>query len=87
MRPAQLSAAPAAPAAGPRRPAWLLALAGLVLLGFVLDIALGPVRIPVLAVIKILLGQAVDNPAWTFIVREIRLPKASRRARAWAWRP
>jgi len=49
---------------------------GLVLLGFVLDIALGPVRIPVLAVVKILLGQAVDNPAWTFIVREIRLPKA-----------
>jgi iron complex transport system permease protein len=47
-----------------------------VLLGFVLDIALGPVRIPVLAVVKILLGQAVDNPAWTFIVREIRLPKA-----------
>ncbi|WP_370550236.1 FecCD family ABC transporter permease [Hymenobacter sp. BT559] len=76
MRPAQHSAAPASLAAGPRRPAWLLALAGLVLLGFVLDIALGPVRIPVLAVVKILLGQPTDNPAWAFIVREIRLPKA-----------
>jgi iron complex transport system permease protein len=76
VRPSQLTAAPATPVAGARRSAWLLALAGLVLLGFVLDIALGPVRIPVVAVVKILLGQAVDNPAWTFIVREIRLPKA-----------
>jgi iron complex transport system permease protein len=76
VRPDQLSAAPLAPGIGPRRPAWLLTLAGLVLLGFVLDIALGPVRIPVLAVVKILLGQPADNPAWTFIVREIRLPKA-----------
>jgi len=76
VRPSQLLAAPPTPVAGSRRPAWLLALAGLVLLGFVLDIALGPVRIPVMAVIKILLGQAVDNSAWTFIVREIRLPKA-----------
>jgi iron complex transport system permease protein len=73
VRPSQPTAAPVA---GARRPAWLLALAGLVLLGFVLDIALGPVRIPVMAVVKILLGQTVDNPAWTFIVREIRLPKA-----------
>ncbi|MEJ7658232.1 MAG: iron chelate uptake ABC transporter family permease subunit [Hymenobacter sp.] len=29
-----------------------------------------------LAVVKILLGQAADSPAWAFIVREIRLPKA-----------
>jgi iron complex transport system permease protein len=76
VRPSQLTAAPATSVASQRRPVWLLALAGLVLLGFVLDIALGPVRIPVIEVVKILLGQAVDNPAWTFIVREIRLPKA-----------
>lgn len=76
MRPSQLTAGAPTLVAGPRRPAWLLALAGLVLLGFVLDIALGPVRIPVVAVVKILLGQPADNPAWTFIVREIRLPKA-----------
>ena len=70
MRPA-----PTPPPAG-GRPAWLPALAGLVALGFVLDIALGPVRIPLLAVVRILLGQATDSPAWSFIVREIRLPKA-----------
>lgn len=76
MRPSQPGASAPTPVAGQRRPAWLLALAGLVLLGFVLDIALGPVRIPVAAVVKILLGQPTDNPAWAFIVREIRLPKA-----------
>lgn len=62
--------------AGRRRAGWLLALVGLVVFGFVLDIALGPVRIPVPAVVKILLGRPTDTPAWVFIVREIRLPKA-----------
>ena len=77
MSTAQLAAAPPSlAAAGRLRVAWLLALAGLVALGFVLDIALGSVRIPLAAVVKILLGQAADNPAWAFIVREIRLPKA-----------
>ncbi|WP_310397785.1 iron ABC transporter permease [Hymenobacter sp.] len=66
--------APAAPRA--RTATLLLALAGLVGLAFVLDIALGPVRIPLPAVVKILLGQPADVPAWAFIVREIRLPKA-----------
>lgn len=73
------AAAPAEPRIAPvsrRRSAWLLALVGLVAFGFVLDIALGPVRIPLLAVVKILLGQPTDTPAWAFIVREIRLPKA-----------
>ena len=74
---AELGAPPARPAAAARRgAAWLLALAGLVALGFVLDIALGPVRVPLAAVGRILLGQPADNAAWTFIVREIRLPKA-----------
>ena len=54
----------------------LLALLGLVALAFVLDIALGPVRIPLPEVGRILLGQRTDTPAWAFIVREIRLPKA-----------
>ena len=74
-----LVAAPARPrtSSGGRRTAvWLLALGGLVAFGFVLDIALGPVRIPLGAVVKILLGQAPDSPAWAFIVRQIRLPKA-----------
>ena len=59
-----------------RHMAWLLALAALVGLGFVLDIALGSVSIPLPAVVRILLGQPIDTPAWEFIVREIRLPKA-----------
>ncbi|HEX8656749.1 MAG TPA: hypothetical protein VF690_04415, partial [Hymenobacter sp.] len=63
-------------AASRRRRAWLGALVGLVAVVFVLDIALGPVRIPLLAVVKILGGQATDSPAWEFIVRQIRLPKA-----------
>ena len=71
-----MSAAPTPPVAGLGRPAWLPALAGLLALAFVLDIALGPVRIPPLAVVRILLGQAAETPAWAFIVREIRLPKA-----------
>ena len=54
----------------------LLALLGLVALAFVLDIALGPVRIPLPAVVRILLGQPTDTPAWAFIVQQIRLPKA-----------
>ena len=48
---AQLAAAPPFLAAGRRRAAWLLALVGLVALGFVLDIALGSVRIPLAAVV------------------------------------
>lgn len=58
---------------------WLVlaALLGLVVLGFLLDIALGPVRIPLPAVVRILLGQPADTAAWTFIVEKIRLPKAT----------
>lgn len=55
---------------------WLLALLGLVALCLVLDIALGPVRIPPGAVVKILLGQQAEPAAWAFIVERIRLPKA-----------
>ena len=54
----------------------MLALGALVVLAFVLDIALGPVQIPLPAVVKILLGQSTDTSAWAFIVRQIRLPKA-----------
>ena len=72
----ELASPPARPATARRGAAWLLALAALVVLGFVLDIALGPVRVPLAAVGRILLGQTPDNPAWAFIVREIRLPKA-----------
>ena len=61
-----------------RRPGgWLAALAGLVVVAFVLDVALGPVRIPVLTVVRLLLGQpGPDDAAAAFIVQHIRLPKA-----------
>ena len=59
-----------------RRGVWLVVLLGLVALGFVLDIGLGPVRIPLPAVVDILLGHPTDTPAWQFIVQQIRLPKA-----------
>ena len=74
---ARTDAARSAPAKRrPRTAGLLLALAGLGLLAFVLDIALGPVRIPLPAVVKLLLGQPTDTPAWAFIVWQIRLPKA-----------
>ena len=79
MTTAQLPAGPdvrAAPGAG-RQVRWLLALAGLVVVAFVFDVALGPVRIPVRAVVRLLLGHASpDDTAAAFIVNQIRLPKA-----------
>ena len=78
MSTALLTAAPAVAPVGrrSRTAGLLLALLGLVALAFVLDIALGPVRIPLPAVVRILLGQPTDTPAWAFIVQQIRLPKA-----------
>ncbi|WP_317040237.1 FecCD family ABC transporter permease [Hymenobacter psychrophilus] len=83
MRTTTMRAAPAAPPLAPppaagmgRSAAWLLVLLLLVGLGFVLDIALGSVAVPLPAVVRILLGQPGDTAAWEFIVREIRLPKA-----------
>ena len=65
-----------APAAG-RQVGWLLVLVGLVVGAFVLDVALGPVRIPLPAVVRLLLGHAgPDDTAAAFIVNQIRLPKA-----------
>ncbi len=76
MTTAQRVAAPEARAA--RRPTrWLLALAALVALAFVLDVALGPVRIPLPVVVRLLLGRAGGaDGATAFIVNQIRLPKA-----------
>lgn len=55
---------------------WLPALAALVALCLVLDLALGSVRIPPGAVVKILLGQPAESETWNFIVLKLRLPKA-----------
>lgn len=60
-----------------RRRRWLLtALVGLVGLAFMLDIALGSVRIPLPAVADVLLGKSSGTVAWDFIVTKIRVPKA-----------
>lgn len=48
----------------------------LLLLAFLLDIASGPVKIPVEAVFKILFSVPTGNSTWQFIVEQIRVPKA-----------
>lgn len=76
MTTAQRVAGPEARAAR-RQGRWLLALAVLGAGAFVLDVALGPVRIPLPLVVRLLLGHAgpADGTA-AFIVHQIRLPKA-----------
>ena len=77
MTTAQLVAGPGARAARRRQVRGLLALAALGALAFVLDVALGPVRIPLPLVVRLLLGHAPGADAATaFIVQQIRLPKA-----------
>ena len=58
------------------RAKWLVLLAVVLLLLFLLDIALGSVRIPIADVVKTLLGQQIDNSAWQGIILKIRLPRA-----------
>ena len=55
---------------------WLVLLAVVLLLLFLLDIALGSVRIPLADVVKTLLGQPTQNTAWQGIILKIRLPRA-----------
>ena len=70
------------PAGNVAQPGWswrrlvLPALAGLAVLGFLVDIALGSVAIPIKDVFRIVIGQGSDNTAWLYIVQNIRLPKA-----------
>jgi len=76
---ARSAVAPAAPIGRTQRPALpvLLVLGLVVLLAFVLDVALGPVRIPLPTVVRLLLGHAGSaDTATSFIINQIRLPKA-----------
>jgi iron complex transport system permease protein len=62
-----------------KSPVKKLRLAGLLLLLFLIflfDIALGPVKIPVTAVFRILFSLPAGNSTWQFIVERIRVPKA-----------
>jgi iron complex transport system permease protein len=58
-----------------RRGLWLAALS-LLLVVFFLDIALGPVRIPLKAVCRIILSLPGQDSSWQYIVSQIRIPKA-----------
>lgn len=52
----------------------LLTLSLIVL--FMLDVAWGPVKIPIKEVVKIFFSIGSDNEAWVYIVDKIRIPKA-----------
>ena len=61
---------------GNRRGIKLAALVLLLLLLFFLDIALGPVRIPLKAVCRIMFFLPDQDSSWQYIVNQIRIPKA-----------
>lgn len=48
----------------------------LLLLAFLLDISVGPVRIPLGEIVRVLFSPSSHNSTWQFIVERIRLPKA-----------
>ncbi len=48
----------------------------LLLLAFLLDIASGPVKIPIGEVFRMLFTSHAGNSTWQFIIRQIRIPKA-----------
>jgi iron complex transport system permease protein len=71
--------APASPSArrsGPHEGTWLILLALAAVLLFLTDIALGPVRIPLRDVLRVVLGQDIDSAAMADIIGKIRFPKA-----------
>lgn len=46
------------------------------MVAFILNLSLGSVAIPVKEIIKALFNIETQNPSWTFIIQEYRLPKA-----------
>ena len=61
---------------GPYRKLWLAGLFLLLVLAFLLDISIGPVKIPLAQVLHILFSPSSADNTWVFIVDKIRLPKA-----------
>lgn len=53
----------------------LAALCLLLLVAFFLDIALGPVRIPLRSICRIILSLPGEDSTWQYIVMQIRIPK------------
>lgn len=63
----------------PRSPSRALRLTGLLLLlllAFLLDIVIGSVRIPLKEVLKVIFSANTENNTWTYIIEQIRIPKA-----------
>lgn len=54
----------------------LTALLLLLLIVFLTDIAVGSVSIPLRSVVDIIVSGKADNDAWTYIIDQIRIPKA-----------
>ena len=54
----------------------LAALLGLLLIVFLLDVAIGSVKIPLKEVCKVLFSIRSGNNTWQYIIEEIRIPKA-----------
>ncbi|MFF7733765.1 iron chelate uptake ABC transporter family permease subunit [Streptomyces sp. NPDC007984] len=74
--PVAVSDAPRAARPGRRRLAVVLALAVGTFVLFVLTLATGSHPVPVADVVRILFGATADDPRWTVIVEEVRLPRA-----------
>jgi iron complex transport system permease protein len=60
---------------GKRKNMKLAALCLLLLVAFFLDIALGPVRIPLRSICRIVLSLPGEDSTWGYIVTQIRIPK------------
>jgi len=60
----------------PSGPLRLTGLLLLLLLVFLLDIAIGSVRIPLKEVLQVIFSAHTDNDTWTYIITQIRIPKA-----------
>ena len=54
----------------------MTALTGLLLIVFLLDVAFGSVSIPLRNVLDIMVWGRAGNPAWVYIIKEIRIPKS-----------
>ena len=48
----------------------------LLLLVFLLDLSMGPVKIPAREILKVFFSPSAVDPTWHFILGQIRLPKA-----------
>jgi iron complex transport system permease protein len=60
----------------PLTPFVFVCLLTMVAMLFLLELAIGPVRVPLGATLSILAGRAVERPAWVTIIWTLRLPRA-----------